>query len=116
MINGLNEIHESGIIHRDIKPLNIFLDSGGDPSNIKRLVVKIGDLGIARKLTKREHQKLTSKAGTYYYLSPERIAPFEDEDEEKSNSVYGLSSDMWAMGVILLEMFLGRWPFLNNGK
>ena len=88
---GLAQIHNLKILHRDIKPLNIFLT--------KNLDVKIGDLGVAKILTHTKHAK--TFIGTPYYLSPEicQDIPYTDK------------SDVWALGCILYELCTYRHPF-----
>lgn len=88
---GLTSIHNLKILHRDLKSQNIFLT--------KDLKVKIGDLGVAKKLTRGRFAKTI--IGTPYYLSPEIC-------EEKP---YNEKSDVWALGCILYELCTFRHPF-----
>ena len=88
---GLTSIHNLKILHRDLKSQNIFLT--------KDLNVKIGDLGVAKKLTRGRFAKTI--IGTPYYLSPEIC-------EEKS---YNEKSDVWALGCILYELCTFHHPF-----
>lgn len=89
---GLSHIHGKKIIHRDIKALNLFLDSQNN--------IKIGDLGIARALNDGSifaH----SKVGTPYYYSPELC----------DDKPYNEKSDIWALGVVIYECCTGTFPF-----
>ena len=88
---GLADIHKKNILHRDLKTLNIFLT--------KSLEIKIGDLGVARVLSKGSLAKTV--IGTPYYLSPEIC-------EEKP---YNDKSDVWALGCILYELCTFKHPF-----
>ena len=88
---GLATMHQLNILHRDLKPQNIFLT--------KKLEVKIGDLGVARSLTKKT--LLKKVIGTPYYLSPELC-------DKKS---YNYKSDVWALGCILYELCTYNHPF-----
>ena len=88
---GLTAIHNLKILHRDLKSSNIFLT--------KDLNVKIGDLGVAKKLCKGNFAKTI--IGTPYYLSPEIC-------EEKP---YNEKSDVWALGCILYELCTFHHPF-----
>ena len=88
---GLTSIHNLKILHRDLKTSNIFLT--------KDLNVKIGDLGVAKKLSKGSFAKTI--IGTPYYLSPEIC-------EEKP---YNEKSDIWALGCILYELCTFNHPF-----
>uniref|UniRef100_A0A7S3QYD2 non-specific serine/threonine protein kinase n=1 Tax=Dunaliella tertiolecta TaxID=3047 RepID=A0A7S3QYD2_DUNTE len=89
---GLQHIHSKKIIHRDMKALNLFLDSNQN--------IKIGDLGIARALSDGS-QFARSLVGTPYYLSPELC-------EDKP---YNEKSDVWATGVVMYECCTGHYPF-----
>ena len=109
MIEALSMIHGNNQLHRDLKPGNIFLMHLNGVKDINNLVPKLGDFGLARQVTKKEHLKLTADRGTYPYMPPERLI-LENGEVPK----YGLSTDMWAMGVILLEMFRGEHPFDFN--
>ncbi|NXY21817.1 E2AK1 kinase, partial [Atrichornis clamosus] len=100
IVEGVCYIHSMGVMHRDIKPRNIFLH-GSDHQ------VKIGDFGLACKdllwddadqwfQTERINGLThTSGVGTCLYASPEQL----------QGSHYDFKSDMYSMGVILLELF-----------
>jgi len=88
---GLTALHNLKILHRDLKSSNIFLT--------KDLKVKIGDLGVAKKLSRGNFAKTI--IGTPYYLSPEIC-------EEKP---YNEKSDIWALGCILYELCTFNHPF-----
>ncbi|GAC1545102.1 MAG: hypothetical protein NVS3B10_09270 [Polyangiales bacterium] len=98
---ALTKAHQVGVVHRDIKPDNIFLcdAEGGE------LFVKLLDFGIA----KRDHHKVTSAAtttgavvGTPYYMSPEQIVGDKDTDAR---------TDIWSLGVVAYEAMTGKRPF-----
>ncbi|NXR12733.1 E2AK1 kinase, partial [Semnornis frantzii] len=99
LVEGVCYIHSMGVMHRDIKPRNIFL-YGSDHH------VKIGDFGLAcRNLLWHDADQFkaervnglthTSGVGTCLYASPEQL----------QGSHYDFKSDMYSMGVILLELF-----------
>ncbi|XP_054848812.1 eukaryotic translation initiation factor 2-alpha kinase 1 isoform X2 [Eublepharis macularius] len=99
LLEGVYYIHSMGILHRDIKPRNIFLH-GPDHH------VKIGDFGLACKdiIQKETHHSQnvkmtglihTSGVGTCLYASPEQLQGCQ----------YDFKSDMYSVGVILLELF-----------
>ena len=93
--NGLNYIHNNGILHRDIKPENLVFDEKG--------YLHITDFGIARVLTP-ENSKDTS--GTPGYMAPEVIF--------RQN--HGISIDYFAVGVILYEIMMGRRPYVGRDR
>ncbi|CAK0890324.1 unnamed protein product [Prorocentrum cordatum] len=90
--HALDHIHRRKVLHRDLKPLNIFLTSQGD--------VKLGDFGIARVLESTTAGAQTT-IGTPFYLSPEVC----------NNEAYGRASDLWSLGVVTYEMAALRVPF-----
>ena len=91
LCRGLAAVHEAGIVHRDIKPPNIMVLPNG--------VVKLMDFGIARAAGGDEPGD-GATVGTPYYMSPEQ-ARGETVDER---------SDIYAVGVVLYEMFTGKRP------
>lgn len=94
---GLAAAHDQGLIHRDIKPGNILLESSQDR-------VKLTDFGLARVA---EDVKLTSTgyvSGTPLYMSPEQ-AMGEEVDAR---------SDLFSLGAVLYEMCAGQPPFPGN--
>ncbi|DBA78119.1 TPA: hypothetical protein ACH3X2_008092 [Trebouxia sp. C0005] len=89
---GLQHMHQKNILHRDIKSLNLLLDTNRQ--------VKIADLGIATVLSSPKGFAKTL-VGTPYYLSPELC----------EGKPYNEKSDVWALGVVLYECCTGTYPF-----
>ena len=93
MCKALELCHRKNIIHRDIKPQNIFISDNGD--------FKLGDFGIARTIEKTTGGM--SKKGTYKYMAPE---VFRGEN-------YDATADIYSLGIVLFSMLNGnRGPFL----
>ena len=86
-------LHERFILHRDLKPDNIFLTAGGS--------VKVGDLGLATQLRDEQDVAMT-QCGTQIYMAPELLHSRPEYDEKV---------DVWAMGCILYEMSTGKFAF-----
>ena len=93
LLEGLNYLHRQlHQVHRDLKPANVMLNSKGE--------VKISDFGISSQLDRTEAFCETF-VGTTCYMSPERL----------SGDNYSYSADIWAYGIILLELATGKYPY-----
>jgi serine/threonine protein kinase len=90
---GLTYLHDCGIVHRDMKPGNIFFENG---------YVKIGDYGLSKAISSSQHSGQTVTVGTVHYMAPEVGA-----------GKYDRSIDIYAMGALLFEMLTGTPPFLG---
>ena len=91
MAKGLAYLHDRGIVHRDLKPGNIFYDDG---------YVKIGDYGLSKFISVSRHSVQTASVGTVHYMAP-----------EIGSGNYSRGIDIYALGVMLYEMLLGKVPF-----
>lgn len=100
VLNSLSEAHRLGLVHRDLKPDNIFLHLS--PSN--EVTVKVCDFGIA-KGSGTTQTGSGQALGTPAYMSPEQA--------DLSTSLDG-RSDLYALGVVLYELVEGRVPFLGD--
>lgn len=99
---AVNAAHEKGVIHRDLKPDNIYIIRTPEGSE----QVKVLDFGLA-KLKDGEADQLTkmgSIMGTPYYMSP----------EQGQGQALDFRSDVYSLGVILYEMLTGQVPFSGN--
>ncbi|WOG94314.1 hypothetical protein DCAR_0313607 [Daucus carota subsp. sativus] len=96
VLQGLVYLHnERHVIHRDIKPSNLLVNHKGE--------VKITDFGVSAMLASSMGQRNTF-VGTYNYMSPERI----------SGSTYDYKSDIWSLGLVILECAIGRFPYIQS--
>ena len=97
MLHGLQYLHrELHQIHRDLKPANVMLTRRG--------VAKLADFGISKQLENTAAFAQT-QVGTSMYMSPERFR----------GELYGYISDVWSVGIIVLEALLARHPFEKHG-
>ncbi|KAJ3268432.1 hypothetical protein HDV01_002756 [Terramyces sp. JEL0728] len=92
LVEGLLYLHSNGIIHRDLKLSNLLLTDCGN--------LKIADFGLAVKLSDPDGEQKTM-CGTPNYISPEIV----------SRNPYGLSSDVWAVGCLMVTLLTGSPPF-----
>ncbi|KAF6778187.1 hypothetical protein AHF37_04152 [Paragonimus kellicotti] len=95
LVSALYYLHAHRILHRDMKPQNILLGQEG--------VIKLCDFGFARVMNLNS-MVLTSIKGTPLYMAPELV-------QEKP---YDHTADLWALGCILYELFVGKPPFYTE--
>ena len=94
---ALRQVHQHGLIHKDIKPANLLVDAAGN--------VRLTGFGIASRLP-REHQAPAPPeviAGTLAYMAPEQTG--------RMNRSIDARSDLYSLGVTLYEMLTGALPF-----
>ena len=90
VLMGLKYLRESHqIMHRDVKPSNILINSNGD--------IKLCDFGVSGQLI---DSMANTFIGTRSYMSPERL----------EGNCYTVQSDIWSLGLSLVEMAIGRYP------
>ncbi|XP_048340893.1 serine/threonine-protein kinase Nek9 isoform X1 [Sphaerodactylus townsendi] len=92
IVSAVSCIHREGILHRDIKTLNIFLT--------KANLIKLGDYGLAKKLNS-EYSMAETLVGTPYYMSPELCQGVK----------YNFKSDIWAVGCVAFELLTLKRTF-----
>jgi len=95
---ALGFAHKNGVIHRDMKPGNVLISSNGQ--------VKVADFGIARAASNAQEALTQTGAvmGTATYFSP----------EQAQGRPIDFRSDVYALGIVLYEMVVGRPPFYNE--
>lgn len=93
VLRALGALHGRRLLHRDIKPANVLLTRAGDP--------RVADFGISATIPDATLAACHTFTGTVTYMSPERV----------DGLPYGLPSDVWALGLTLLEAVTGRYPY-----
>jgi Protein kinase domain len=91
LILALRSLHDNFILHRDIKPNNIFFKSHH---------LKLADFGFCKKLRSSDDFTQTS-LGSPLYMAPEIM----------NGDVYGSKADVWSCGIVLFEMLFGYCPY-----
>ena len=94
LIKGLRYLHDAGVVHRDLKPHNIFFEDG---------TVKIGDYSLSKAISGTQQTGHTTTVGSVHYMAP-----------EIGEGKYDKSVDIYAMGVILFEMLTGGPPYVGE--
>uniref|UniRef100_A0A8C5MP35 Inhibitor of nuclear factor kappa B kinase subunit epsilon n=1 Tax=Leptobrachium leishanense TaxID=445787 RepID=A0A8C5MP35_9ANUR len=107
VVAGMNHLRQNGVLHRDIKPGNIMRVIGEDGKSI----YKLSDFGAAREL--EDDEKFVSIYGTEEYLHPDM---YERAVLRKpQQKVYGVTVDLWSIGVTFYHASSGRLPFIPYG-
>ncbi|KAH9412800.1 Dual specificity mitogen-activated protein kinase kinase 3 [Dermatophagoides pteronyssinus] len=96
VVSALNFLYDMKIIHRDVKPSNILINRSGQ--------IKLCDFGISGYLV--DSVAKTFEAGCKAYMAPERLVP--------NQKGYNIRSDVWSLGLTLLEIATGKFPYPTN--
>ncbi|CAL5018974.1 unnamed protein product [Urochloa decumbens] len=109
VLGGLRHLHRVvGVVHGDVKPSNLLVGRHGE--------VKITDFGASRHVS----TTVRATAGTCAYMSPERLEldpeGFGSGAAAPPSAAADFAGDVWALGVVLLECHVGRYPLVAAGE
>ena len=94
LTRGVGYLHDAGVVHRDLKPHNVFFEDG---------VVKVGDYSLSKAITNSHRSGHTMTVGSVHYMAP-----------EISMGRYDKTVDIYALGIMLYEMLTGEPPFVGE--
>jgi serine/threonine protein kinase len=103
--SALDAAHRSGLIHRDVKPGNILIETGGDPGS--GFTAYVADLGLTKHLESRVGLTQSGQmVGTIYYAAPEQI----------TNGVVDGRADIYSLACVLFECLTGSPPYVRDNQ
>lgn len=104
VLEGLHYLHSMQIVHRDIKPSNLLVNDKGE--------VKIADFGVSHVVAGTREACHDSNMGTCAYMSPERFDP----ERWGGDNANGFAGDVWSLGVVVLECYVGHFPLIDPAQ
>lgn len=101
ILDGVQHLHDANVIHRDLKPSNILVSKRGE-----NYVPKIADFGLSKLTTDELASQFSNSfgGGTLAYSAPEQLM----------GKTLRLNADIWSVGVLLYELFIGTRPFKSK--
>lgn len=98
ILKGLTYLHKQmKVIHRDLKPSNILINGKGD--------VRLADFGVAGEIL-GTNDLCKTQCGTMLYMCPSRV----------EGKPYYFDTDLWSLGIILIECVTGKFPFMPDDR
>ncbi|KAL6557406.1 hypothetical protein OROMI_017756 [Orobanche minor] len=99
LLEGVKFLHENRVMHRDLKPSNVLISTEGN--------LKICDFGMSRQFPSMPDSTCTAIVGTLWYRAPELLL---------GEHTYSSAVDMWSVGCIMAEFFLGQVLFKGKSE
>ena len=107
MLLALEQIHDRGVVYRDLKPENLLLDSDG--------YIRLTDFGLSKEDVSASDSGASTFCGTAEYIAPELLSKRGGGGSRKDKKVpHGTAVDMWSLGILMYEMIHGLPPFYDT--
>jgi serine/threonine protein kinase len=103
MTRGVEHIHQNKLVHRDVRPANVFISIEQDQS----VILKISDFGFCKPTSERGSYAQSGVKGTLHYTAPEILNSSESEK--------GTAADVFSLGCVFFYLLTKVHPFGNGG-